>query len=516
MNSSLHRIRSLRWQVGAGSTEEAFSWRAMLCEKGTDLLLPVLEQAFDEAVSTEQLLHIPKMELSVKLSDEGELDTALKGELLDQLRQQLGCLQKGDRTSGQMQDKEVVSVGHSRFETLLHYLKTGTTTWQSAGTAAAEHASALREICLVEWPRILKQLKVVRQDAPFYFRLMQLLSEEECTLLVRTLYHNVQQENGAAAKQCLELLLEEERERFSAYTRLSLIAGILAETAAEQNSFSTRFLFNIAKNAVPPQERHKFHSFLSALPRQVAELFLQHCDTHVSCPETAPEAATNKQTESPKLQCNSKDRSVARHHHPEIIPEKDNRPQLLSETKHPLKSKPNVTVERLFPMLVQQSGLVLLHPHIPRLFENCGIKDSDSRELPLSTLPHAAALLHFLATGREELYEYELGLIKVLLGLHPETPLPVCAGLLTSEDIEESEALLQSVIKHWSILKNTSTQGLRSSFIERQGLLREENKGWKLNVERSPYDMLLDQIPWSISIVKLPWMHRAIFTEWSP
>jgi len=63
--------------------------------------------------------------------------------------------------------------------------------------------------------------------------------------------------------------------------------------------------------------------------------------------------------------------------------------------------------------------------------------------------------LHFLATGSEEVNEHDLGLEKVLLGLSPETPLPVCRGLLDESDRQHAEALLKSAVIYWSILKDT-------------------------------------------------------------
>jgi len=70
------------------------------------------------------------------------------------------------------------------------------------------------------------------------------------------------------------------------------------------------------------------------------------------------------------------------------------------------------------------------------------------------------------------------------------------------------------VISHWSALKATSVPGLRTSFIERPGLLRQIDGGWRLHVERRPYDLLLERIPWSFSLVRLPWMDRPLFVEW--
>ncbi len=164
--------------------------------------------------------------------------------------------------------------------------------------------------------------------------------------------------------------------------------------------------------------------------------------------------------------------------------------------------------------MVKYAGLVLLNPFITRFLENTGIKETEQQELSGFLLPRAAALLHFLATGSEEVYEYELGFIKLLLGLQPEMPLLVSPGLIEARDMEECENLLSTVLSYWKVLKSTSVSGLRSSFLQRQGLLRQVDNGWQIQIEPAPFDMLLDYLPWSISVIKLPWMKRPIYTEW--
>jgi hypothetical protein len=167
-----------------------------------------------------------------------------------------------------------------------------------------------------------------------------------------------------------------------------------------------------------------------------------------------------------------------------------------------------------FGQMVHHAGLVLLHPFLPRFFESTGIKEADKPTLASDALPRAAALLYLLAAGEEEVFELELDFIKVLLGLSLDSPLPVSEGLLLASDREEVEALLSAVVGHWRVLKSTSVKGLRGSFLQRPGLLREEEQGFRLQVESAPFDMLLGQLPWGIGTVKLPWMKKAIFTEW--
>jgi hypothetical protein len=120
-----------------------------------------------------------------------------------------------------------------------------------------------------------------------------------------------------------------------------------------------------------------------------------------------------------------------------------------------------------------------------------------------------------MATGSDTPYEFEFSLIKVLLGLRPEDPLPAADGCLGATEREEGAALLSAAIEHWSALRNTSIDGLRTAFLQRRGFLRPVDGGWSLHPENKSFDLLLDALPWGIGIVKLPWMPVTIFTEWA-
>ena len=85
--------------------------------------------------------------------------------------------------------------------------------------------------------------------------------------------------------------------------------------------------------------------------------------------------------------------------------------------------------------------------------------------------------------------------------------------LRASREIRKDEVLL-SVIEHWNILQNTSVEGLRQSFLQRNGKLSYNGSEWLLQVEQQPYDMLLQHLPWNISMIKLPWMEQMLKTEW--
>jgi hypothetical protein len=159
---------------------------------------------------------------------------------------------------------------------------------------------------------------------------------------------------------------------------------------------------------------------------------------------------------------------------------------------------------------IDTAGLVLLHPFLARFFTGLGIAGEDAIARP----ERAVALLHFLATGRERAEEHELILEKLLCGIPIAVPVePVEA--LTADEIEESAALLHAVIGHWSVLKDTGIDALRGAFLVRPGLLSWRGDGeWLLRVEPRGIDVLLDRLPWAISMIRLPWMRQMVHVEW--
>jgi hypothetical protein len=156
------------------------------------------------------------------------------------------------------------------------------------------------------------------------------------------------------------------------------------------------------------------------------------------------------------------------------------------------------------------AGLVLIAPFLPILFERAEIY-RDKRWLSAES---AMLLLHFVATGRETAREHELVIAKVLCDWDLEEPIELADRLPEPAQVQ-AMSLLGSVLEHWSLLKNTSVDGLREAFLQRPGkVTRNERNEWTLLVEQRSYDMLLDQLPWSFAFIKLPWMRAPLRTEW--
>jgi len=167
-------------------------------------------------------------------------------------------------------------------------------------------------------------------------------------------------------------------------------------------------------------------------------------------------------------------------------------------------------------LLLPLAGLVLLHPFLPRLLQGLGLASAGTATRPLSehSLQRALPLLHALATGRDELQEFELGGAKLLLGLDPGRPLSVALQPASPAERAEAEALLDAAIGHWPALRGTGREGLRTSFLQRRGLLRRGDGGPVLTLQSEPFDLLLNTLPWGLGLVKLPWMPEPLHVEW--
>lgn len=170
-------------------------------------------------------------------------------------------------------------------------------------------------------------------------------------------------------------------------------------------------------------------------------------------------------------------------------------------------------VPELTEYYVQHAGLVLCWPYLQRLFARCRyLYTSDFKNE--TAQERAIHLLGYIATGREKCPEFLLTLQKFLIGWPLEMPVRRHVKLFRKEK-KEADTMLRGLITNWPILKNTSVDGLRSSFLQREGKLAKHENIWRLTVEQKSYDMVLDYLPYTLSIIKLPWNKNVLKVDWA-
>ncbi|HWM89809.1 MAG TPA: contractile injection system tape measure protein [Thermoanaerobaculia bacterium] len=592
-----HRVRALRWQVQAGSQEEAFALRKRLRDDLHPVLLPAIDQAFD-AAAPDGVLRIPRLEIHLKIAA-GDRFAELLAELI-RLRL-LELLRSAVSTSETFELPLAftrVTTEEENLQLLTRYLETGDLPWSAASSDRTAILDELRLAAARELEVILAS-PVSGNRVAFYFRLLQLVPEEEWVQVARAVASVDARHLGEALSEAVIALAG--ARSVSRYSRLQLAAAALTAIGTIPDSNSAEEVTSILADVLS-KRREAVENLIVSLPEAVSAFFrlwLEGSTRHRELPPRS-EAPVSEAVESRR----GTGAVPGGQAHDEITPPSLRRPgravggaaerigagkglkdikdlndvkdikdfKETRDTKEATKLEPFSSLEswRISlsygderreaqaletltrvasqqaspqpaeewlaraavgtagtspsglhvtpdqdpvpgeqPLVARLAGLILLHPFLPRFFESTGVLKEGQVELP-----RAAALLHLLATGEEEVYELELGFIKILLGLRPGSPLPVSEGLLCESDRDEAEALLQAVIGHWSVLKNTSLEGLRQTFLQRRGLLREKKEGFELQLEPEAFDVLLGHLPWGIGTVKLPWMKKAIFTDW--
>ena len=169
----------------------------------------------------------------------------------------------------------------------------------------------------------------------------------------------------------------------------------------------------------------------------------------------------------------------------------------------------DVTEDALY---VTNCGIVLFHSFLRPFFEDLKLFN-EGKFVNKKAQQRAVLLLYYLATGETRVAEFDLSLQKILCGYPLEDTLPAFIKL-TEREKEELEKLLDTVIDYWEPLRNTSIEGLRNTFLQREGKLVTKENGWLLTIEQKTVDILLKKLPWGFSTIRLPWMDQILNVDW--
>jgi hypothetical protein len=184
-----------------------------------------------------------------------------------------------------------------------------------------------------------------------------------------------------------------------------------------------------------------------------------------------------------------------------------------------VKANPEVPLPKLPKIMegekiyVNNAGLVLLNPFINTYLTRTAVIET-GKFVSEEAQQRATILLQYLVDNTESAGEQNLVLNKILCALPVEDSICSVAELTESEK-KTANDLLIAVTQSWDKLKNTSVQGLQVSFLQRAGVLTENDEAWTLKIEQRAYDILLQTLPWGLSFVKFSWMPKPLFVEWT-
>ena len=187
-------------------------------------------------------------------------------------------------------------------------------------------------------------------------------------------------------------------------------------------------------------------------------------------------------------------------------------PEMVERSSQPKKPRQihKLETDETFPVF--NSGLVLTAPFLIYFFRGLGLVEH--KEFVSKKAQHRAALLIQALMDERFVYEEsDLLLNKILCGIPPDEPIPVSFSPTETEK-EEIKNLLEAMVRQWTALKSTSGESMAKGFFPREGSLKRVSKGHQLTIPRISIDILLNRLPWTISIIKLPWMEETLFTEW--
>ena len=185
--------------------------------------------------------------------------------------------------------------------------------------------------------------------------------------------------------------------------------------------------------------------------------------------------------------------------------------EIVDQVKKDSKTTENEPIEdKPYTVYLTHAGLILVYPFIKELFKSCNLLTKSGDIISNDIAVH---LLYYVATKNLKPQEYELTLEKILCGIPIQTPIEKEVKL-SEQQIYEAEQMLEAVSEHWTAIKNSSPDAIRSTFLIREGKLETGDFDKKLFIQRKTEDILINKLPWSISIVKTPWMKQFLTVEW--
>jgi hypothetical protein len=450
-----HIIQKQRLEVIANGTDNALTFQQDVEFLWKHKLGPQLEKLLDNYNTGGNIIQIDQLYIDVNADSLADIEREVIAEIDRQLKHKVVI----------QPDKSVTSIARREIELLAFYLQRGYLPWWSPVKSRTE------------WQKYLTELLSKRLLAEF--------TEAQFWQLVATI-----------VKKDSEVL----RDDISSFDKASDSSSIKNDlTIAYKHAVLRSIQPEIHANDIFAAIATHLAELVLRLPRPVVSAISRSVIGNMPLKQAIEKHAINLAT----------DEGVFKDIKPETpgVIERMKAGDQEIERKEKLDAK-DETGEPQEDIYIANSGLVIVAPYLTAFLKQMQLVDKDR----LIAADKAVALLNYMVYGHDDLAEFECVLSKILCGL--EVSSVVKSYRLSDAEKQEVDDLLTAVIAHWQVLKNTSVQGLRTSFLQREGRLSFADNEWRLKVQNEPYDVLLAHIPWNISMIKLSWMQHLLKVDW--
>lgn len=506
-----HVINKQLLELVLNKKQDAFHIQQQMSDFYRRHIVPMLGEIFDSLAPEDEVLHFGRVvidlgKIDMQYIEQSKAPEGLYNLLFDQISGAATALKEQQKTSRPY----TLSVAGQ----WLFYMEHGYLPWNTiaAGEEWLEKAlqalasdydtvTRLRNLIRVN-PTAVRRL-VYQHDETFIGKLIAVLTAETQTdlpaivndlCIVMTAAFTNRNKNRPADKDIRQ-----------AVWQLLLTVAAVPHTGAAAQRLVTHVTESLVIDMDPPAlirlEKQVSHGILRSTLLQLADKrrASHNAKTAPVFPPkqpavTSPDAATTPKTDPPK-------------HVFEMAWEKLVSKAASSQTMQQAAS--------VFPeegVFVSNAGLVLLHPFLKTFFTRLGFVQNGAFPTK-EACQKAVHSLFYLAHGSQTPEEHALVIPKVLCAypIHETLERDI---RLSEEELKEADDLLVAAIAQWTIVKNTSADGLREGFLQRQGKLSSRKDALYLQVETNSIDVLLDYLPWSLSMIKLPWREDILHVEW--
>lgn len=508
MTKNKHRIQKVFLEIDTHSVAMANSIKNNLAVFIQNELVPILEKQFNLIENTDnQIVQIEKLEISIH-SDTGKTDLFIsnneaKNDLKNQIQKEISkAFNEAKKTTKEAENSlklSSISTQDKDLKTLLYFIENGSMPWWISKEDEAvffekiDFENLKNDVFTVPFRKLIQQKEVQH-------RIVNQFSNHEIALLTSALLSSEFQQKALLKNDLLQVLNK--------------------KTHAFKASF-WQLIFDVSNDKKPlnlisfyQQKQQEFTS-----EKLSFELFIQNIKAFfpINMSDDELKKINDNYLNSGKQKSNIQPQSSIENTSEYRATKDENSPSFTPEIRSTVKEELSINSKKDFQekksisksCYVQNAGLIVLHPFLKELLKSCSlIEDNKILDKEL-----AAHLLHYAATKKENDYEHAMLFEKFLCGI------PLQQSIQKEIKIEDQhkqqvEEMLLSVVEHWTALKNTSTDVVRTEFIQREGKLDWSESNPKLTIERKTQDFLLEKIPWNITIIKIPWIENLIYTQW--